>query len=233
MARRSLIIGGHTNGIGDAVYKLLVEADDPWRHAPGVVCLPTVAELNVSLPATINAYMKAHGPFDRIVYSAGLSKLQWIKDTDQETMDKVFDVNVFGAVLVAQGHLALFPDAPVRYAVVVSDASDTPMRGSIAYCASKAALEMVVRVMARELSPSWITVAVSPGVVDDTGMTNKLAIDVPEFRNWTPEEARQYEDKGSVLGRRITKEEVADAIVFALNGPEALNGSTVTLNGGK
>lgn len=231
MAVRSLIIGGHTNGIGDEVCKQLV--GENTSHSELAVFMPTIEELDVSLPGTISAYMAANGPFDRIVYSAGISKLQWIKDADQETMDKVFDVNVFGAILVAQGHLSLFPDAAVRYAVVVSDASDTPMRGSIAYCASKAALEMAVRVMARELSPLWVTVAVSPGVVDDTGITNQLAKDIPAFRNWTPEEARQYEDKGSVLGRRITKEEVADAIAFVIDGPAGLNGSTVTINGGK
>jgi len=227
---RVLIIGGHTAGIGDAVYKTIRNSDAPVESE---IFLPTRDEFNVLGEQKMLAYMKANGPFDQIVYSAGVTKLAWIEYITKISLDKIFEINVTGAILVAQAHLAAHPGHRVRYAVVVSDASDTPMRGSVAYCASKAALAMAVRVMARELAPDWITVAVSPGVVDDTGMTNQLAKDIPEFRNWTPEAARAYEDKGSVLGRRMTKEEVADAIVFALNGPEGLNGSTVTLNGGK
>lgn len=231
MAERCLIIGGHTGGIGDAVAAEIGNPPD-WEIVPEIF-KPTVDEVDVRDPKSIELYIAENGPFDKIVYSAGVSYLQWIKNVSQGYLDRTFDVNVFGAILIARFHVVAFPERKVRYAVVVSDASHTPMRGSIAYCMSKAALEMGVKVMARELAPLWTVVAVSPGVVEDTGMTNKLAEDIPKFRGWTPEQAREYEDKSSVLGRRITKEEVAETVVFALNGPEALNGSTLTINGGK
>lgn len=230
MAKRRLVIGAHTAGIGDAVIersKLL------WGGETDTVA-PTRAQLDLDESSSVWAYLAINGPFDEIVYSAGISKLQWITDiTNHTDVSDVMGINATGAVLIAAAHSNMFPDHAVRYAVVVSDASDTPMRGSIAYCMSKAALEMAVRVMARELAPLWTVVAVSPGVVDDTGMTNQLAKLIPEFRGWTPEAARAYEDKGSVLGRRVTKQEVADTILFALTGPVALNGSTITINGGK
>jgi len=227
---KTLIIGGHTDGIGDAVARTLLSSGG---RIGWMVYKPTVRELDVRDETTIDDYIGKHGPFDEIVYSAGMSKLSWIRDTNVFNFGEVIDVNLTGLVLVASVHERQWPKAEVRCAVVVSDASDTPMRGSIAYCASKAGLEMAVRVMARELAPRWITVAVSPGVVEDTAMTRALAEEIPAFRNWTPEQARQYEDAGSVLGRRVAKQEVVETVLFALTGPEALNGSTITINGGK
>lgn len=233
---KTLVIGAHTNGIGDAFV-------DHWAQAFPIVGAdwdgmyrPTVQELNVRDEVSVRNYLAMNGPFDEIVYSAGMSQLQWVENIIREghgAYDATQEINTRGVVLVASAHVRIFPEHPVRYAVVVSDAAHTPMRGSIAYCVSKAGAEMAVKVLARELAPLWTVVGVSPGVVDDTGMTNQLAVDIPEFRGWTNEQARAYEDKSSVLGRRVTKQEVAQSIFFALNGPQALNGSIITINGGK
>lgn len=178
--------------------------------------------------------MRENGPFNGIVYSAGISRLQWISEvTNPEWYDKTQSVNTRGMVLLAAHHVKEFPASPVRFVAVVSDAAHTAMRGSISYCVSKAAQEMAVKVLAREMSPAWVVVGVSPGVVDDTGMTNQLEKDIPKFRGWTDEKARDYEASSSVIGRRIMKSEVAEAMLFALEGPRALNGSIITVNGGK
>jgi NAD(P)-dependent dehydrogenase (short-subunit alcohol dehydrogenase family) len=226
---KTLIIGCHTAGIGDAYNQV-------QRPGVGVYSkrMPTISMLNVEDWVSIREYLAAEGPFDEIVYSAGISQLEWVKDVGTaQRYDRTQNINTRGVVLVASAHVELFPEHPVRYAVIVSDAAHTAMRGSVAYCVSKAGAEMAVMVLARELAPLWTVVGISPGVVDGTGMTNQLAKDIPEFRGWTPEAARAYEDKSSVLGRRVTKEEVAETILFALTGPQALNGSILTINGGK
>jgi NAD(P)-dependent dehydrogenase (short-subunit alcohol dehydrogenase family) len=225
---KTLIVGANTGGIGDA----LVEVYDP-ESMEDVLYTPTIEQLDVRAPDLMVEYVLQNGPFDRIVYSAGMSRLGWIKDLRARDLDRAFDVNLNGAILLASAHVKFFPEARVRYAVVVSDAAHTPMRGSIAYCVSKAGLEMAVRCMARELAPLWTVVGVSPGVVEDTPMTNQLGYDIPAFRSWTPAQAREYEDKTNVLGRRVDKQEVAETLLFALTGPEALNGSIIIINGGK
>lgn len=228
---KTLIIGAHTGGIGDSV------ADEMLKHYMrndfGRIHTPTLSDLNVQRAMSVEEYLAEHGPFDNIVYSAGTNKLEWIRDAKRHTMGNTMGVNALGMVDIAASHLALFPEHAVRFVAVVSDAAHTPMRGSIAYNMSKAAQEMGVRVMARELGALWTVVGVSPGVVEDTGMTRRNDVAIPEFRNWTPEQARLYEDASSVLGRRITKQEVAETILFALTGPRALNGSIITINGGK
>lgn len=229
----TLILGTATGSIGDS---LVVSFLDPFTGSPGPgneLHTPTQEQLDLTKESNIRSYVRDYGPFDEMVFTAGVSELKWIKDTRSIDLQRVFQINFEGAVLLAARHAELYPRHKVRYVVLISDAADTPMRGSLAYCASKAALEMAVRCMARELHPTFTVVGVSPGVVEDTGMTNALAEEIPAFRGWTPEQARAYEDKGSVLGRRVTKAEVERTILWALQGPEALNGSIITLNGGK
>jgi NAD(P)-dependent dehydrogenase (short-subunit alcohol dehydrogenase family) len=229
---KTLVIGAHTFGIGDAFVEhwgghWFPEGAD-WDN----MYQPTREELDVRDNQSIMLYMMNHGPFDAIVYSAGVSQLKWVPELTWRDLDRVYDVNVAGAILVAASHSNRFPEHPVRYAVVVSDAAHTPMRGSIAYTTSKAALEMAVRNMARELAPVWTVVGVSPGVVEATGMTRELAKAIPEFRGWTADQAREYEGNPPI-GRRVYKSEVAETLWFALTGPQALNGSIITINGGK
>lgn len=229
---KTLIIGTGTGGIGDEVEDVLIYDRDLQEEEIEYHC-PTIEQLDVRDQASIDTYMMNFGPFDEIVYSAGVSQLKWIQDLNWRDIDKVLDVNVAGAILVAAAHSKLFPEHPeVRYAVIVSDAAHTPMRGSISYCVSKAAAEMAVRCMARELAPSWTVVGISPGVVEGTAMTEALAKEIPEFRGWTEDQAREYEGTPPI-GRRVTKREVALTVLFALTGPQALNGSILTINGGK
>ncbi|WMI33153.1 oxidoreductase [Microbacterium phage RikSengupta] len=229
---KTLIIGTGTGGIGDEVEDVLIYDRDLQEEEIEYHC-PTIEQLDVRDQASIDTYMMNFGPFDEIVYSAGVSQLKWIQDLNWRDIDKVLDVNVAGTILVATAHSKLFPEHPgVRYAVIVSDAAHTPMRGSISYCVSKAAAEMAVRCMARELAPSWTVVGISPGVVEGTAMTEALAKEIPEFRGWTEDQAREYEGTPPI-GRRVTKREVAETVLFALTGPQALNGSILTINGGK
>jgi NAD(P)-dependent dehydrogenase (short-subunit alcohol dehydrogenase family) len=116
---------------------------------------------------------------------------------------------------------------------VSSDAAERPMRTSIAYCASKAALNMAVKVAARELAPEIRVNAVSPGMVSGTAMTEYIDDVVPEIRRWTPEAAARYEQSQIPAGRRATKDEVADLVYHTLCGPEYMTGSILTLNGGR
>lgn len=219
-----LIVGG-TSGIGAKVHELLNWGDTPF--------VPEISELDVNDSWSIESYVVEDGPFDGIVYSAGINNLKWIADLNPSDLTRSMQINALGLALIAAEHERAWPEANVRCVAVVSDAHDRAMRGSMAYCASKAALMSIVRTMARELAPRWVTVAVSPGVVDDTPMTKHMDATIPDFRNWTPEQARQYENQGSTMGRRVTRGEVAEAVLYALKGSPMLNGSNITINGGK
>ncbi len=223
---RCLIIGGNS-GIGAAVAELIDGVD-------AVVWRPDSNELNINMPNRVRNYITLHGPFSHIVYSAGVNQLQWIRNyPNVNTLDRTFDTNVFGFLSVVSEHLNVFPSAPCSVVAVSSDAATIPMRGSLAYCASKAALDMSIKVMARELAPLWRVNGVAPGMVEGTPMTEYIDRTIPGFRGWSEEYALEYERSSVPTGRRARLDEVAGTIRWVLFGPEQLTGEIVRINGGK
>ena len=226
-----LVVGG-TSGIGLAVVNML--------NGLGVTTFaPEKGQLNVKAAKTIiQTYLAASGhAITHMVYSAGINELCWIKDIDDyhsgnyTNFTRVLDVNVTGFARVLGSLIGYHPLESV--VAISSDAATRPMRGSLMYCASKAALDMAVKCAARELAPETRVNAVAPGMTDGTVMQEYIDKAVPEFRGWTPEAARSYENSQNPMGRRATTDEIAHAVVDVLFGPEYMTGTIVTVNGGR
>lgn len=222
-----LVIGGNS-GLGQCIAHMLVE------ERGMDVLTPDADQLDVRNERDIAKYIGLRGPFDHIVYSAGINQLRWIKDVNMRDLELHFTVNTFGPVLLAAEHLRTHPDHPVNFLAIVSDSFRTPMRGSVCYGSSKTGLTGVLRNMARELADEgWRVNGVSPGIIDDTPMTDYIDATVPKLRGWTPEEAKAYENSMVPIHRRVTKLEVAHTVSDVLFGPEAMTGSIVEITGGK
>lgn len=221
---RLLVIGYQPNNIAARVL-------DDWY---GESDYPSRTQIDLTEDEeVIDDYLLDNGPYTHVLYAAAVNELRWIKDIQRIDMIETYLVNVFGFVSVVASHLKHFPDEPTRFVTVVSDAARTPMRGSLLYGSSKTALTGVIRNMARELAPKQTVVGVSPTVVGDTPMTDYIDEAVPLFRGWDPVKAAEYEKSNIPIGRRVTKDEVASTIMFALNGPDALTGSIIEITGGK
>jgi glucose 1-dehydrogenase len=201
-------------GVADEVKKLgaqvaAIHADMGTADGPGRAVADAVREL---------------GGLDGLVSNAGINRPGLLKDYKVEDWDALFAVNVRATWLLAKAaHAAL---AAARGAVVVT----ASMSGSNAhanlgaYGPSKAAVIMLMRVLAQEFGRDGIRVnSVSPGMVR-TGMTE------PVYRN--PELAKQR-DELAPLGRVATPEDIADVIVFLL-GPDAryVNGHDLVVDAG-
>lgn len=226
--RRLLILGG-TTGIGRAVFDEL--EDNSFK---GFKEVNTVGreDFDVRDEAALSHYLRTLQPTD-LVYSVGVNELDWTKELHLQTFRHLMEVNVWGFLSAIQ-ILQTVPIRPVNVVAVTSDAAWRPMRTSSIYCASKAALEMAVRVSSRELAPlGWRVNAVAPGKVADTAMTKYVDARVMEIRGWTEEEATAYERQSSPLGRMVDKSEVADVILRVLNGPKAQTGEIIAVNGGR
>jgi len=232
------VIGG-SSGIGKACakrlgeYMVTVSTDlgQPW-------------DWDVRNPLEPN-FIRDLGFPTHIVYSAGINRLSWIGDGYPDAHMDVIDTNLVGFIrlmdcLVEVGSsywkdLGSYP-FEVRPSIVAisSDAAERPLRTSIGYCASKAGLNMAVKVAARELGPyGWRINAVSPGMTEPTGMQEYIDQRVPEVRGWSPEQAMEYERSQEVVPGRINPEEVAEVVYQTLLGPKHLNGSIITINGGR
>lgn len=168
-----------------------------------------------------------------VVYSVGINRLDWINSLTFEDFNRVMEVNVWGLLRTIQ-MLDLAMHRPVNLVAVTSDAAWRPMRTSAVYCASKAAMEMAVRVASREYAPQgWRINAVAPGKVADTPMTAYVDDKVVELRGWSPEKAEEYERSSTPLGRKVSAGEVAQVIRQVLFGPSAQTGEIIAVNGGR
>lgn len=223
-----LLIGGHS-GIGAAFleYVTAVGEDVDWMF-------PTIADLDVRSTESVNRYIDNYGPFEQVVFSAGVNYLEWIGRLDMHQTEDLISVNLTGFIRVMDALLLNQTLTTASVVVVGSDAAERPLRTSISYCASKAGLHMAARAAARELGPKgWRINVVAPGMTDETGMQQYVDDRVQVVRGWSVETMRNYETSQEVVAGRLTKSQVADVIYSTLNGPRHLNGSIITLNGGR
>lgn len=218
----TLVIGG-TDGIGaQVVADLRADGDD--------VRAPSMANLNVTSSRNIEQAFR-DDDIDRVVYSAGINMIMPLGKIGFGMIEDIFDVNIIGFIKVMD---AVARTSRVRSVVaIVSDSAHIPMRHSIVYASSKAALAHAVRCAARELAPRVRVNGVSPSTVDGTRMTSDIDVQVPRSRGWTPEEASRYELSLVPMGRRCDLEEVSALVRSVLAGPEFLTGAVIPLTGGK
>jgi glucose 1-dehydrogenase len=164
------------------------------------------------------------GGLDALVSNAGVNRPGLLKDYKVEDWDTLFDVNVRATWLLAQAAHDALLRAQGAIVVTCSMSGSSAHANLGAYGPSKAAVIMLMRVLAQEFGRDGIRVnGVSPGMVR-TGMTE------PVYRN--PELMKQRNELVPI-GRVATPEDIADAIVFLL-GPDAryINGHDLVVDGG-
>lgn len=168
--------------------------------------------------------VKQLGGLDGLVSNAGVNRPGLLKDYTVADWDLLFAVNVRATWLLAKAaHAALTAS---RGAIVATGSmSGSNAHANLgAYGPSKAAVIMLVKVLAQEFGRDGVRVnAVSPGMVR-TGMTE------PVYQN---AEIAGQRSALVPLGRVATPEDIADAIAFLL-GPDAryVNGHDLVVDGG-
>jgi 3-oxoacyl-[acyl-carrier protein] reductase len=168
---------------------------------------------------------KAFGRLDILVNNAGVYGFTALEDITPEHFHKHFDLNVLGLLLASRAAAAAFGPAGGNIVNISSMATTLAPAGSAVYSATKASVEVITRVLAKELGPRHIRVnAISPGMVETEGV-RAAGFDTSDFRKET--EAR------TPLGRIGQPEDIAPAAVF-LAGPDSgwITGETLLIAGG-
>lgn len=239
-AHRVGIVTGGTGGIGEAVTRRL--ADDAMavvvhysgnrEKAEEVVASITatggqaiavggdVAD-EAAMADAFDAAREAFGGIDVVVHTAGIMPLAPLAEMDLATFDRILRTNVRGTFVVDQlGARALRAGG----AIINFSSSVTRLAppNYAAYAASKAAVEAMTLILARELRGRDITVnTVAPGPVA-----------TPLFFHGKPQELIDTIAAANPMGRLGQPEDIVEAIV-ALAGPARwINGQTVFVNGG-
>ena len=165
-------------------------------------------------------------PVEMLVNCAGTTTLQSFVESDLTEFNRVLSVNTVAPMVLSQVIVRDWLARGVKGAIV-NVSSDAARRGVVnhtAYCASKAALDAMTRVMAAELGPAGIRVNSVNPTVTLTPM-GELAWSDPAEAD--PVKAR------IPLGRFLDPDEVAEAILFLLgDGASMVNGVSLPVDGG-
>lgn len=240
LAGKVAIVTGGTKGLGRAI------AEAYAKEGCRVVCaardagsageLPPPGEGDVafqradvrdaeSVRLLMRTVYDAYGRLDVLVANAGVSRPGPAAELDPARWAEVIDTNLNGTFLSAREAVPyLEKDGGGRIVTLSSALATRVARGSSAYAASKAGIEMFTRVAAVELAPRGITAnCLSPGFIDE-GMGRELA------RN----EALWSHFSGKIsAGRAGGADEVAAAAVFlAADDSRYVNGHVLEVNGG-
>ena len=169
----------------------------------------------------------AFGPTDFLVNNAGISVPQSVLETDLESWDKTFAVNVRAAFVFAQAfaRAAISSQRPGCAIVnVSSQASLVGLADHAAYCASKGALDSLTQVLAVELGPHGVRVnAVNPTVTltpmgemawSDPAKSGPMLAKIP-------------------LGKFAVPRDVSHAVAYLLSDEAAMiHGALLPIDGG-
>lgn len=184
---------------------LAIQADLAQADAPARVIKEVVARF---------------GKLDIIVNNAGQIAATPLDAFDPDAMGQIMDVNLRApqALLAAAlPHL----DAGAAIVSLSSVNAVLPPKGAVMYGASKAALNLWTRAMAKELGPQGIRVnAVAPGAVNTAEKERD-------------EELTQLFLDMTALGRLAVSQDIADAVRFlAGDMAKSITGEVLTVSGG-
>jgi L-xylulose reductase len=232
---KRILVTGAGKGIGRATACLLAargahivalsrSADDLHALEREIGCETHVVDL-ADAQAARDASLAAQ-PIDRLVNNAGIAQLQPFLELGVEAFDQTMAVNVRAAMIVGQICARNMIERGVAGAIVnvssVSAHIGFALHG--AYCASKAGLDALTRVMAVELGPHGIRVNSVNPTVTLTPMGEKAWSD--------PDKSAQMLSR-IPLNRFAQPEDVAHAIAYLL-GDESrmINGTSLAVDGG-
>ena len=175
-----------------------------------------------------DATLERWGRIDALVNNAGITSFAGSANwdaLDTATFQNIYGVNVIGAFQMVR---ACVPHLKAHNGCIVNVSSIAGALGigsSIAYIASKGAINALTLHLARTLAPAIRVNAVCPGLittrwfVDGVGQENADKIRA-QYENTVP------------LGTACSAEDVAEAIVWLVDGARTMTGELLLLDGG-
>ena len=241
---KNAIITGARSGIGLATLQpfiqngcncwAIVHRDDAeflnkiqtWENENQVWIKPVYMELDNSdsIKQGMKDILAEKSPIDILVNAAGIvSPNRLFTMTKMEDIRRVMDVNFFSSIeltqLVCRPMMRQRKGSIINIASIAAWGEDT---SQMEYAASKAAMVIATKKLARELGSTGIRVnAVAPG------LTQTKMLDVLE------EEAEAQIKKGLGLHRFGTPEEIAEVCLFLASDKSSyVTGETIKVDGG-
>jgi NAD(P)-dependent dehydrogenase (short-subunit alcohol dehydrogenase family) len=154
--------------------------------------------------------------------NAGIYELAPVGGITEEAYDKMFDINVKGALFTVQEALPLIPDGG-SIILTGSVVGSKGFEAASVYSATKAAVRSFARTLTSDLKARKIRVnLVSPGPIQTPGLD--------AFAN---DEVKNFLKSGVPLDRLGTADEVANAVLFLASDESSyVAGTELFVDGG-
>lgn len=174
---------------------------------------------------------KKYNRLDGLVNSAGIIKLGGIEEQTLEEWKNSININLTGIFLLTKTLLPLLKKGTNPSIVNISSMSSERAGGSIAYCASKAGVDMLTKYMGQELGKYNIRVnSVNPAAVYTNIYVASGDYTQEGYDKWSEDKKKLYP-----LGRiGDAKKDIAPTIEFLLSDKSLwTTGSICLVDGGK
>lgn len=242
-----IVLTGGTSGIGEACARYFAESGAKVVMASNQTEQGEALEIELraaghdvrfvhtdvsSEDSVINLVQKAvqyYGRIDGVHCNAGVWRKGRITDFDDSIWDFVMGVNVKGTMWLAKHAIPVMEEHGNGVILITTSvAVHVGFPEHAVYCASKAALDALVRCLAVDHAGKVRVVALSPGTIDTPMLAATCA-------GWDKPIAELYADvEGKIPVRRLGQPiDIAKAAAFLLSDDASyVNATTLTLDGG-
>lgn len=196
MKGKIALVTGANGGLGTYVTQALLDAGSTVVglsrkiqqsdfSSPNFTPLPAEISTAAGAKAAIDSLVSSFGKLDILVHTVGgFAGGQSIAETDDETFQRMFDVNLYATFYLLRAAVPLMrKTVNGRIVAIGSRAALEPGAGVGAYSASKAAMVSLIRTVAQENKDAGITAnVILPGTMDTPA--NRKSMPNSDFSKW-------------------------------------------------
>lgn len=178
--------------------------------------------------AMVAATLSKWQGLDALVNNAGITTFAGGGNWDAlnaEVFQRIFEVNVLGTFQMVRACVPHLKAAQGCIVNVSSVAGALGIGSSVPYIASKGAMNSMTLHLARTLAPDVRVNAVCPGMI-----TTRWFVDGVGQENF--EKLKTQYEQTTPLARACTAEDVAESIIWLVDGARTVTGETILLDSG-
>jgi NAD(P)-dependent dehydrogenase (short-subunit alcohol dehydrogenase family) len=246
---RVAIVTGGGRGVGRAIAKMFagegakvvitgrtlpkLEAVVEEIEAGGgeAMCVATDIRVRAQVFEMVAKVLEEYGKVDILINNAAVAHQRYIPDVIEEEWNDTYATNLSGPFWCIQAVYETMKKN--RYGKIISISSTAGLAPCFAmesnYSASKAALNQLMKVVMKEMSPFNVNVnTIVPGVIDtEVHREGRAPEETQKFYDW-------YAGEIASLGRVGKPDDVAKLALFlASDDSSYISGATVVIDGGR